>query len=381
MKIIFISNYFTHHQNPLSDALFELTKGNYIFLATEKMSDDRKSQGWTIDFPSYVIELDMKDKVSVNSYIQIINDADIVIQGHLYESLIKKRITSGKLTYIYNERLYKSCKRYLKLPLYYIKGMKQHNCYVLAASAFTPFDYSLTGNYAGRCYKFGYFPETKFHSNLDELFFQKERNRVVWVARLIDWKHPEVAIEMAKRLKKDGYDFKLEMIGTGSLLDDTKSKIQREGLSDFVIVTGAMTPAEVRKEMEAAGVFIFTSDKNEGWGAVLNEAMNSGCAVVAASKIGSVPYLLKNGENGSIYEDGNVEDLYKKVKYLMDNPAKQEEFGRKAYETITSLWDAQTAAENLIHLSENLINGKDTDIQEGPCSKAEIIKDNWYKCQ
>jgi glycosyltransferase involved in cell wall biosynthesis len=45
-------------------------------------------------------------------------------------------------------------------------------------------------------------------------------------------------------------------------------------------------------------VFIFTSDRNEGWGAVLNEAMGSGCAVVAADLIGSVPYLIEHKKMG-----------------------------------------------------------------------------------
>ena len=44
---------------------------------------------------------------------------------------------------------------------------------------------------------------------------------------------------------------------------------------------GALKPADVRKEMERADIFLFTSDYKEGWGAVLNEAMNARCAIVA----------------------------------------------------------------------------------------------------
>ena len=42
----------------------------------------------------------------------------------------------------------------------------------------------------------------------------------------------------------------------------------------------------------------------DGWGAVANEAMNSACALVAGHMIGAVPYLIRQGENGLIYEDG-----------------------------------------------------------------------------
>lgn len=380
MKIICISNYFTHHQKPISDALFELTQGNYLFLATEKMSDDRKTQGWTIQQPPYVYELDMSDSVAVCRCINLINDADTVIQGHLYDNLIAERVKQGKLTFIYNERLYKSTKRYLKAPLYLYKGLKYHNCYVLTASAYTPFDYSITRSYIDRCYKFGYFPATKEYNDVDKLLSGKSPNTILWVARVIDWKHPEIPIAIAKRLKDEGYNFNLKMIGTGDLLDLYRSEVSKANLSECVTLTGLIKPEEVRLEMEHAGIFLFTSDRNEGWGAVLNEAMNSGCAVVVSHEIGAVPYLVRNGVNGQIYQDGFFEDVYSKVKRLLDNPAEQQMYGRNAISTIEKTWNANTAARNLIQLINDIRQGTYT-ITDGPCSKAEIIKDNWYKCQ
>ena len=53
--------------------------------------------------------------------------------------------------------------------------------------------------------------------------------------------------------------------------------------------------------MERADIYLATSDRQEGWGAVINEAMNSGCAVVADHMMGAVPYLISHEENGMIY--------------------------------------------------------------------------------
>lgn len=380
MKIVFISNYFTHHQKPLSDALSVLTQGDYIFLATEKMSDDRKQQGWTIDLPDYVHELDMNDSKAVERYIHIINQADAVIQGHLYDELIAERTKQHKLTFIYNERLYKSVKRYLKAPLYLYKGIKYRDCHILAASAYTPYDYSLTGCYLNRCYKFGYFPETKNYSDLELMFQAKNPIQIIWVARFIDWKHPEIPVQIAQRLKAEGIQFKLKMIGTGIMEEDVRREVTAKNLDFEVEVTGVMPPTQVRIEMEHAGIGIFTSDRNEGWGAVLNEAMNSGCAVVASHEIGAVPYLIEDGKTGLIYKDGDINDLYAKTKRLLANPSLQHELGDYALQTIQNTWNAQKAAENLIMLINHFLLG--TDIPDfGPCSKADIIKDNWYKCQ
>ena len=141
----------------------------------------------------------------------------------------------------------------------------------------------------------------------------------------------------------------------------------------------AMPPEEIRTYMEKAGIYLFTSDFKEGWGAVLNESMNSGCAVVASHAIGAVPYLLKNGKNGYIYKNGDSDALFNKVKYLLDNPDRQKELGLQAYHTIVELWNPETAAERFILFSQNILKKGRCDLfNDGPCSKAPIIKNKWF---
>ena len=134
----------------------------------------------------------------------------------------------------------------------------------------------------------------------------------MWAGRVIDWKHPEAAIETAKRLKADGQDFELLIIGNGAEEEKIKKAIIENRLQNEVKMLGAMSPDMVREYMEKAQVFLFTSDRQEGWGAVLNEAMNSGCAVVASSMIGAVPYLIDNGNDGLIFKDQDWDDCIKK---------------------------------------------------------------------
>ena len=72
--------------------------------------------------------------------------------------------------------------------------------------------------------------------------------------------------------------------------------------------------------------------------------------------------------------------MYERVKHLLDNPGEQQRLGSAAYETITGLWNAEVAAQRLMTLSEHLLAGeKYPDLfEEGPCSRAEIIKDDWF---
>ena len=234
--------------------------------------------------------------------------------------------------------------------------------------------------FKNRMYKWGYFPETR-HYDLNSLFERKNRAEILWCGRFLEWKHPEIAINVALRLKADGYDFVLKFIGTGVMEDKLRQMIVENHLEENIRLLGPMPPEKVRDNMERAGIYLFTSDRQEGWGAVLNESMNSGCAVIASHTIGAVPYLLKNNKNGLIYDFDNSEALYSNVRLLLDNPGEQRRLGEAAYKTITEEWNAEVAAERLVNLSKHILDGdKYPDLyKSGPCSRAEIIKDNWIK--
>lgn len=203
---------------------------------------------------------------------------------------------------------------------------------------------------------------------------------MLWCGRFLAWKHPDDALTVARRLKEAGVSFTLKMIGTGELENCLRQTIQAEGLQNCVELTGPMPPEQVRDYMEKAGIFLFTSDRQEGWGAVLNEAMNSGCAVVASDAIGSVPYLVKDRENGLVYHSGSVDELFERVKGLLDHPAEQRRLGEAAYRTIADLWNAEIAAKRLIALSQAILDGDASPelFEDGPCSRAEIIREDWY---
>jgi glycosyltransferase involved in cell wall biosynthesis len=143
---------------------------------------------------------------------------------------------------------------------------------------------------------------------------------------------------------------------------------------------GSMPPEAVRDHMEAANIFLFTSDFNEGWGAVLNESMNSACAVVASHAIGSVPFLLEEGKNGYIYRNGDMDSLYGRVVTLIEQPELREQMGKEAYRTLAELWNADVAAERFLALAQTLLDSKSPNLfEEGPCSRARILKNWWYK--
>lgn len=384
MKIAFVTNYYNHHQKFLADEIFALVGNDYYFIETEPISEERLKMGWGTEAkPSYVLQ-NYTDEASKERCQEIVDTADVVIIGSAPYSMIKTRLKKGRLTFMYTERLYKSGVPYLKLPLQCLKALKNYarfkNFYVLCASAYTPIDFARRLSFVGKAYKWGYFTEVKKYSDIDALISRKTPNSILWVSRFIELKHPEMAVEVAKRLKADGYKFTLDMIGNGALEDDARALIERNGLSDCVRILGAMKPEQVRVHMEQSEIFLHTADRNEGWGAVVNEAMNSACAVVANSEVGSVPFLIKDGENGYMYKDKDVDDICAKIKMLLDDPDNRARVAKNAYATMLDEWNPENAARKFMLLSEKMLEGeyKPFPFESGVCSKANILRDSWY---
>lgn len=368
--VVFLSNYFSHHQVALSDALWEITGGQYTFVETSERIYDRTKLSKATPVKSYVMVLFGNEE----RVYKLIKEADVVISGSAPEYLVQQRIKTGKLLFRYSERPLKKGLELWRYPDRFLrwhrKNPSRKPIYMLCASAYTASDYRKFGLFRNKCYKWGYFPETKTYADPNQLVSAKDKKEILWCGRFLDWKHPDDAIVAARKLKSEGYVFCLNFIGSGILENQLRQMVREFQLEDCVNFLGQMSPAQVREKMEQAGLYLFTSDREEGWGAVLNESMNSGCAVIASHAIGSVPYLIKDGENGLVYESGDVEQLCEKVRYLLENPKEQRRLGLVAYETIIKEWNAEVAAERLMELVNMILSDERSCqlLENGPCS-------------
>lgn len=368
--------------------MYRLLEGGYTFVATEEPDAFRTENGWELK-ESVPYELNIhREEHGYQKALALACESDAVLIGSAPEEFIMERLKKQRsaITFRYSERLYKKGRKHFFSPgtlrrmLTYYRFYNR-KLYMLCASAYTSADLRLQGTYLGRCYQWGYFPETRYYEG-EELSAKKSRDipELVWCGRFIGWKHPEAAITLAHRLSREKIPFRLKMIGTGYLENHLKLMVREYGLEEQVSFPGSMSPRQVREHMETANIFLMTSNFEEGWGAVVNEAMNSGCGIVASHAAGCVPYLITDNENGLIYENGNDNSLYRKVTRLLSDRVFCEQLGQRAYETIISEWNAETAAKRLLLLIEDLKKQGCSDrFQRGPCSKAYILKNNWYK--
>ena len=388
MKLTFFSNVMSHHQKPFCEELYNKLGDNFRFVVMKNIKEERKKLGYSTyegETIPYLINVS-HSKENYDLAKTLANESDVVIFGSGHPDLLANRISENKLTFLYTERLFKRGRLALLRPdikknyqMRYQLPAKLSNFYMLSASAFTPYDLSLLNSFQNKCYRWGYFPA--FLTYEDGYLSEKKQHdtsKMLWVGRMIDWKRTSDALKVVKKLRDNGYRFQLDVIGTGVLEENLKAYVTKNKLENCVTFLGSMPPEQVRNYMEEANIFLFTSNKREGWGAVLNEAMNSGCVCVANSVIGSAPYLVKDGENGLLYR--GVNDFYQKVKYLLDHPEVWDKMGQKAYETLQGEWNVSTAASRFLASAEAMLSKNELpDYDSGPMSLAPIIKNNWYK--
>lgn len=392
MTFTFVSNYINHHQIPMSDALYRLLGDGYHFIQTEQVEAERLRMGWQDE--SERLPYLKRFYEEPEQCEEMIRDSDVVVFGGTDdERYIKPRLTAGRLILRYSERIYKSGQWKAVSPRGLRKKYIDHTryrkapVYLLCAGGYVASDFHLVRAYPDKMFKWGYFPETR-HYDREQLLGKHwdKTASLLWAGRFIDWKHPELPILLAERLKQRGYSFHLTMVGGGEMEGLLRRLVAEKKLSDEVEFGGYRKPSEVREMMERAHVYLLTSDYKEGWGAVLNEAMNSGCAVIASHAVGAAPFLLRHGENGLIFRSGNLDDLERQARRLLENAGERKTLGNAAYETIAQEWNAEKAAGRLVELAERLLarngrQGRGAVVQnigelahsEGPLSTAAVI--------
>lgn len=366
MTITFFSNFLNHHQLPLClEIIKNIGVENFKFVACEPIHEERTKMGYedmNLKYPFVLRAYESKE--SFQKAIKLAEQSDVAIIGAADNIYCQRRAESNKLTFLFRERIFKngSLHRFFPTSAWKIyKGYTQYrnkNFYILCASAYAADDFSLCGFPRRKCLKWGYFPEFKEWE-------KKEQNngklRLMWCGRMLWWKHPEHAVEVARMLKERNVNFEMLIVGNGENESKIKDLVHKYKLEQYIQIHGFMTPDKIRENMETSDIYLFTSGREEGWGVVLNEAMNSRCAVIANTQAGSSTYLLDN-QCGCFY-NGTMSSLKNAVNKMLHSDIHF--MGERAYERIKKDWNPQQATRNLLEF----IN-KSQCAFEGPCSIA-----------
>ena len=378
MKIAFVSNFINHYQVTVSDALYELCDGQYHFVETTEVPEERRKGGFDIIERPYVIRT-WKGPEEESKAHRVCLEADVLICLSELCALPYRveRLRQNRLTFEFAERWLKRgfinafSKTSLVNHYYYHFHFRNKPFYKLCAGAYVANDEYLLHSFVGKCYKFGYFSKVP-PLDLDKVLEAKDRSvvKILWCARFIDWKRPDMVVNLARRLSESGLNVQINMVGTGQLYEKIIKSIAANHLDKVLHLVGGIPNDQVLDLMKSHHLFLLTSNKREGWGVVVNEAMANGCCVVSSDAVGSIPYLIQDGVSGRLFQSGNEDSLFRAVEELILDRELREQFTRRAYKTISEEWSPQCAATNFVRLCDDLMNNRECSIESGPCSVA-----------
>lgn len=154
---------------------------------------------------------------------------------------------------------------------------------------------------------------------------KKTKFTVCMIGRLNQQKRYDRAFEVVRKLKDDGYDFELWVLGSGELETELKEFVEANEINDVVSFKGFVKP--VYPYMKKADIFLNTSE-SEGYPLTLCEALCLGLPIVATNITGSNEILTKSKSGILVEEDINC--IYKGLKQMIDNKSFREECSANA---------------------------------------------------
>jgi glycosyltransferase involved in cell wall biosynthesis len=163
-------------------------------------------------------------------------------------------------------------------------------------------------------------------------FSPRTSNIVTFLGRLDEEKHVDELLEAITKLDP-ALDVKVQIVGDGEVRKQLEARARALGIADITTFTGKVSYDELRAALTRTTVFGMPS-RAELQSIATMEALASGLPVVAANAM-ALPHLVHSGENGYLYEPGDVDALAGYLtKVLTATPAELTRLKKGALKTV-----------------------------------------------
>ncbi len=382
MRILQVSNIVSHHQLPLARALVEIVgEDNFRFCAMQVPDPERERLGWnnSIDEP-WILRAGERECDRVQFEKWWVN-ADIVLCGERLFDKMSERVLEGKLCFYMSERWWKPPigmarllhPRFLKMSIEFLKVSKYSKFHYLPVGPYAEKDISVLTNLKDRMWKWGYFTELPSPGRFFNNRINNDSIKILWAGRMLDWKKVDTIIKATAELNRNRVLFELTLIGEGP--ERTRlEKMASELLVDKTFFFRDPVPAsQVMQIMSQHDVYVLSSSAYEGWGAVINEAMACGCAVVASRETGAGAAIINDGENGLLFRPGDWRGLSKILGQLADRFEWRQSISYMGQRTIEEIWSPRVVAARFCSVSAALLSNRDVPFYSlGPMSRIAV---------
>lgn len=161
------------------------------------------------------------------------------------------------------------------------------------------------------------------------------------VGWLLPIKGPMILFKAMNRIWQNRFDVDLVYVGKGDLGEALEQQAIKMGVSEKVKFLGWRD--DVHEIIPVFDLFVLPS-LNEGMGRVLVEAMAAGKPVVG-SNVGGIPDLIKNGQNGFLFESGDISGLSTVIEKLLLDKNMRHAMGKKGQVLAQNFSEAKMIAK------------------------------------
>lgn len=169
--------------------------------------------------------------------------------------------------------------------------------------------------------------------------FSKEDFVFAMVGQLRPEKQHLDFVEAIARLIRSGVSAKAIIVGEGERRNHIESAIAQNALEKHILLVGAHK--DVRPLLEIANAFVLTSTAVETFSNAALEAMSMDLPCVL-SNISGAAEMIVEGENGHLYPPGNVSELERLLRSLIENGSQTNAMGKRARQLACERFDFTT---------------------------------------
>jgi glycosyltransferase involved in cell wall biosynthesis len=186
------------------------------------------------------------------------------------------------------------------------------------------------------------YPEKHFRENKEEVL------KICYAGRLERVKGCEYLIGALELL--ESCDYQCDIYGNGSLRDELLAMVSEKQMNDRIHFKGFST--EIRKNLPQYDVLVLPS-LFEAFPLTIPEAMNAKILLVC-SNIGGIPWIIRDGVNGYLFEKGNIKELSEILKKIYEQRLPQKELIENAYTDFINKYTEDIMVEKTLSILKSL---------------------------
>ncbi|MDO9047797.1 MAG: glycosyltransferase family 4 protein [Methylobacter sp.] len=176
---------------------------------------------------------------------------------------------------------------------------------------------------------------------------------LVSVGRLVPIKGHDILLEALYRIREQGFEVQLRLIGDGASRSDLEAQAQRLNLLDCVEFMGAQAQDMVCQFLNEADVFVMPS-RSEGFAVACLEAMAMELPVIASNVTG-FPEAITDYVTGILVQSENPELLADAIIWMIQHPEQRLEMGKKGRETVLAKFTREKVTHGLVNYWQKAI--------------------------